>query len=176
MAILILPGSDERIGGMTTIAEFLTARGVFYDRWEAGEVLPSEAGQDDVLAAYAHVLEPYMSSNGYQTADVICISPEMEGLEAIRQKFNKEHTHSEDEVRFFVEGRGYFWFNLEDGTQHSVFCVCCESGDIVSVPAGIKHWFTFNADEKVKAIRIFTDKSGWVPHYTDSGVDVRYAD
>jgi 1,2-dihydroxy-3-keto-5-methylthiopentene dioxygenase len=42
------------------------------------------------------------------------------------------------------------------------------------VPAGVKHWFEMDAQPFVKTIRVFTDAGGWVPHYTESGVDARY--
>ena len=80
----------------------------------------------------------------------------------------KEHTHSEDEVRFFVDGEGKFWFNFDDG---EIFCVTCTSGDFLSVPKNYKHWFDLHPKYFVKAIRIFSNIEGWVPHYTNSNVD-----
>ena len=77
--------------------------------------------------------------------------------------------HTEDEVRFFVDGSGYFWFNLENGEP--IFNVKCEAGDLISVPANTAHWFDMGEPAFVKAIRIFIDQSGWVPHYTESGID-----
>jgi 1,2-dihydroxy-3-keto-5-methylthiopentene dioxygenase len=46
--------------------------------------------------------------------------------------------------------------------------------DLISVPANTKHWFDLGDSPKVRAIRIFTDQAGWVPHYTNSGIDQRY--
>ena len=42
------------------------------------------------------------------TADVINVTPETPGLDAMLEKFSKEHTHTEDEVRFTVKGGGIF--------------------------------------------------------------------
>jgi len=90
----------------------------------------------------------------------------------VRAKFLAEHTHSEDEIRFFVDGQGYFWFNLEGAP---VFNVLCQKGDLISVPAGTKHWFDAGVSHPfVKAIRIFIDQSGWIPEYTGSGIDQKY--
>jgi 1,2-dihydroxy-3-keto-5-methylthiopentene dioxygenase len=113
-----------------------------------------------------------MEKHGYKTADVINVNEETPNLPAIRQKFLKEHTHSEDEVRFFVDGQGYFWFNL--GGDEPIFNVLCERGDLISVPAGTRHWFDMGTPAFVKAIRIFIDTSGWVPEYTESGINERY--
>ena len=54
------------------------------------------------------------------------------------------------------------------------FPISSEQGDLISVPANTKHWFDLGASPKVRAIRIFTDQTGWVPHYTNSRIDQRY--
>ena len=51
----------------------------------------------------------------------------------------------------------------------------CESGDLISVPVGTKHWFDAGEfNPFVKAIRVFMDKSGWVPDYTNSGIELNF--
>ena len=172
MAIVNVPDRDEVIRGAVSIKKFLNERGIHFSRWEPSAPLSKEAGQEEVLAAYESHLQPFMTSGGYQTADVISIFPHTEGLPAIRQKFLREHTHSEDEVRFFIEGEGLFWFNLGGGEP--VFSVLCQAGDFISVPAETKHWFDLGPQPMVRAIRVFIDPSGWVPHYTDSGIDEKY--
>ena len=130
------------------------------------------ATQEDILTAYEKDLKPFMEEGGYLTADVISINSLTENYEAIRAKFLAEHTHSEDEIRFFVDGQGLFWFNMEN---EPVFNLLCQRGDLISVPAGTKHWFDAGeSDPFVKAIRIFIDMSGWVPEYTQSGVEQNF--
>lgn len=172
MAILHIPDENRHLTDQGEIKSFLAERGVWFDQWEASAELAPEADQETVLAAYEHVLAPYMATNGYQTADVISVHPGIPNKEAVKTKFLTEHTHSEDEVRFFVDGEGLFWFNMEN--DNPVFCVVCQKGDLISVPANTKHWFDFGPKFSVKAIRIFIDQSGWVPHYTESGVDHEY--
>lgn len=172
MGALHIPDTGQTLTAFEDIKAYLNARGVWHDRWQASVPFGPDAGQDTVLKAYDAVLQPYMAQNGYRTADVINIQPHMENLEALRAKFLNEHTHSEDEVRFFVEGEGYFWFNLGGGQP--VFCMLCEAGDLISVPAGTPHWFDFGPKKRVKAIRIFIDTSGWVPEYTQTGTEQRY--
>lgn len=172
MAVLTIPATGQVIKNPVDIKNYLNQRDVFFAQWQANVVFDDAASQEEILDAYRHELKPYMEANGYQTADVISINKLTENYDAIRAKFLAEHTHSEDEVRFFVDGEGLFWFNL-DG--HDVFNVLCQSGDLISVPAGTKHWF--DAGEKdpfVKAIRIFIDMSGWVPTYTESGIEQKY--
>lgn len=174
MAVLIIPDQDKRMEDQDEIRQFLNEKGVLFDKWEASTEFEDDADQDTILGAYSHVLQPYMSQNGYKTADVINVNPNTPNLDMLRNKFLTEHIHTEDEVRFFVDGEGIFWFNMENG--HPVFCVVCQQGDLLSVPANTKHWFDLGPKSFVKAIRIFIDQSGWVPHYTNSGVDKPYND
>lgn len=173
MAILTIPDAQRQERDPAVIAAYMAERGLWFEQWQAQCAFANDASQEEILAAYAHQLEPFMAKGGYQTADVISVHEETPNLDAIRAKFLKEHTHSEDEIRFFVDGQGFFWFNLEG--DEPVFCVQCVAGDLLSVPAQVKHWFDLGPEPFVKTIRIFTDESGWVPHYTESGVEQRYA-
>jgi 1,2-dihydroxy-3-keto-5-methylthiopentene dioxygenase len=174
MATLTIPDKKTTLNKTQEIRDYLKTRGLWFDQWEANCEFTNDASQEEILNAYSHALKPFMQQGGYQTADVISVHHETPNLPELRAKFLREHTHTEDEIRFFVDGVGYFWFNLDNGEP--VFCVRCEAGDLLSVPAGIKHWFEMGQEPFVKTIRIFTDAAGWVPHYTDSQVDARYRD
>lgn len=174
MAVLSLPTENSRIDNPNEICNFLNKRGIFFDQWSCDVVFDDRATQEEILQAYEKHLTPFMEQGGYRTADVISINSTTENYEAIRNKFLAEHTHSEDEIRFFVDGKGLFWFHL-DGEP--VFNLLCEKGDLISVPAGTKHWFDAGESNPfVKAIRIFIDMSGWVPHYTDSKTELQFLD
>lgn len=172
MAILTIPDLDTRLDDPTEIHTYLGSRGIDFAQWEPAAPLAKDADQDAVLKAFEGDLKPLMAKGGYTTADVISVFPDTPNLLAIREKFLAEHTHSEDEVRYFVEGQGLFWFNL--GGSEPVFNVLCEAGDFISVPKNTAHWFDLGEEAHVRAIRIFIDPSGWVAHYTESGVDQRY--
>ncbi|MBU2019160.1 MAG: cupin domain-containing protein [Bacteroidetes bacterium] len=172
MAILKIPHLDFSTNNATEIREFMNQRNIFFDQWSCDVLFEDNATQDQILEAYSADLKPFMNKGGYETADVISIHSKTENYEAIRAKFLAEHIHTEDEIRFFVDGQGDFWFHLEN---EEVFCLTCQKGDLISVPAGTKHWF--DAGEKnpfVKAIRIFIDLSGWVPHYTNSDIEKKF--
>lgn len=174
MAVLFIPDEGVRMSEPSQIKAFLNARGIFFDQWSCDIEFDDRATQEEILKAYEKDLKPFMQKGGYLTADVISINKLTGNYEAIREKFLAEHTHSEDEIRFFVDGQGLFWFHL-DGEP--VFNVLCQKGDLISVPEGTRHWF--DAGEKdpfVKAIRIFIDMSGWVPHYTGTDIEKRYSD
>ena len=172
MATLLVPDRHVHLTDTDEIRRFLHQRGIRYEHRPI-EPLPAEASDTTVLTMHDDWLQPFMRQHGYRTADVIRVSPATPNLAAIRDKFLREHTHSEDEVRFFAEGEGLFWFHLE-GVHDDVLSVRCQAGDLLSVPANTKHWFDLGPTPQVCAIRIFTDQAGWVPHYTDSGIEQRY--
>jgi 1,2-dihydroxy-3-keto-5-methylthiopentene dioxygenase len=171
MATLFHPKTNLKIDDLNQIKEKLNHYGVFLAKWEASKPLHNDSTKDEILAAYSHELKPFMEKNGYVTADVINVHPKTENLLAIREKFMKEHTHSEDEIRFFVDGEGVFWFHFEDG---EVYNVVCKAGDFISVPKNYKHWFDLHPNYFVKAIRIFSNIEGWIANYTNSQIDQKY--
>lgn len=173
MGILTIPADNVTLTDNAEIRAYLKARGILFEQWTARCAFSNEATPEEILSAYEPTLKPYMAAHGYQTADVISVHPDTENLAEIRAKFLREHIHTEDEVRFFVDGQGYFWFNLEG--NEPVFCVKCVSGDLLSVPAHVKHWFDLGPVAFVKTIRVFTDAGGWLPHYTQSGVEQHFA-
>ena len=172
MAILSIPDQAIQLFAPSEIKAFLHQHHVFFDQWFCAVEFNDTASQEEILEAYAKDLKPFMSGGGYQSADVISIHALTPNYDQIRAKFLAEHTHDEDEIRFFVDGQGLFWFHLPN---IPVFNVLCQRGDLISVPAGTKHWFDAGEHQPfVKAIRIFTDMSGWTPNYTASGIETKY--
>ena len=173
MAVLTIPDLAITNTDPATIKNYFNDRGIFFDQWTCGVEFSDTATPEEILAAYDEQLKPFMNAGGYQTADVITINHLTENYTAIRAKFLAEHTHSEDEIRFFVDGKGLFWFHLDN---QPIFNLLCEKGDLISVPAGTKHWFDAGEHAPfVKAIRIFIDMQGWIPEYTGSKIEEKYS-
>jgi 1,2-dihydroxy-3-keto-5-methylthiopentene dioxygenase len=173
MAILtLLDPLKQEIKNPSEIKRFMNERGIIFEQWKASCNLQESDSQGTILEAYKHELDPYMKTHGYLSADVINVHKDTPNLEVIRAKFLAEHTHSEDEVRFFVDGEGQFFFHLPDSKE--VFKLLCEKGDFISVPKGYTHWFDLAPKYHVKAIRIFQTQEGWVANYTHSGIEKKY--
>lgn len=173
MAVLtLLDPVRKEIRDNAHIKKFMNERGIIFERWKASVPLKDDDSQETILKAYEHELEPYMKKYGYVNADVINVHKETPNIEAIRAKFLSEHTHAEDEVRFFVDGEGQFFFHLADRME--VFKLLCEKGDFISVPKGVTHWFDLAPKYFVKAIRVFQTPEGWVANYTGSGKEQKY--
>lgn len=170
--LTLLDPERKEIRDPKDIKTFMNDRGIIFEQWEASMPLKDSDDQATILKAYEHELKPYMEKYGYQSADVINVHKDTPNIEAIRAKFLSEHTHSEDEVRFFVDGEGQFFFHLPDRME--VFKLLCEKGDFISVPKGYTHWFDLAPKYHVKAIRVFQSQEGWVANYTNSGKEQKY--
>ena len=144
--------------------------GVRFERVPAEIELGPDAGQDEVLTAYAPLVTMNRDSFGYQTADVIRLRKGTPDTAPMRQKFLAEHTHSEDEARMFIEGSGCFYLNIGG----KVFRAVMEQGDYISVPAGTRHWFDMGPDPAFAAIRFFTNQEGWVAQFTGQKIAERF--
>jgi 1,2-dihydroxy-3-keto-5-methylthiopentene dioxygenase len=169
MAVLRFPDEQLRIDDEPAIRAALAPLGIDYERWSLDRV-PTDASAEQVLAAYADEIAAMKQRGGYVTADVIDVHAATPNLDAMLAKFDKEHTHSEDEVRFILSGRGIFFLHI-DGRVASVEV---GPGDMLRVPSGTTHWFTLCEDRRIRAIRWFQATSGWSPLYTDTGVDKNY--
>ena len=159
------------ISDHNAIAGDLGKVGVRFERWEANVPLAPGASQDAVIAAYRDDIARLMQEKGYQSVDVISLNPDHPDRAALRQKFLNEHTHSEDEVRFFVAGRGLFTLHIGE----HVYEVLCEKGDLIGVPDNTRHWFDMSESPYFIAIRLFTNKEGWVANFTGSDIASQFA-
>lgn len=171
MAIVNVPKKNIRLTGSSQVGEYLSAINIDYERWENIKEVSPDASEDKILEAYSEEIEKLKARGGYVTADVINVNPDTPGLEAMLDKFNKEHWHDEDEVRFIVKGHGLFHIAPAGG---DVVSIEMEAGDLIRVPRGTLHWFNLCGDRTVRAIRLFQDVSGWTPNYTGSGIDTNY--
>jgi 1,2-dihydroxy-3-keto-5-methylthiopentene dioxygenase len=152
------------------ITQILNDVGVRFERWSADQPITSGAPQDQVLAAYRKSIDKLKSECGFQTADVVSLNANHPDKDALRQKFLNEHRHSEDEVRFFVDGSGLFYLHIED----KVYVVLCEKSDLISVPANTRHWFDMGPAPRFTAIRLFTNPEGWVAQFTGDKIADRF--
>ncbi|GIH23860.1 acireductone dioxygenase [Acrocarpospora phusangensis] len=170
------PGTLLRTEDTAEIATALKEIGVRLRHWRTVGGLDG-AGQDEILAAYREEVAQVVAEEGYSFVDVAQLHPDdspdwPERASAARNKFLAEHTHDDDEVRFFVAGSGIFYLHV-DGKVHAVLC---EPGDLLSVPARTTHWFDMGTRPDFTAIRFFHDDDGWVGDFTGDPVAARIPD
>jgi len=172
MALVHIPAQNRSISDSVEVNEFLNPFGIRFEHWDVAERVAEDATDEEILAAYHAEIERLKEAGGFVTADIINVNPETPGLTEMLAKFDKEHMHTEDEVRFTVEGNGVFHIHPEKGP---VFSITVGSGDLINVPKGTKHWFNLCGDKHIRCIRLFEDKAGWTPHYVEDAVHAEYA-
>jgi 1,2-dihydroxy-3-keto-5-methylthiopentene dioxygenase len=170
MASVRIPDENRTLTDAEAVREYLATIGIEYERTRPRPVA-ADAPAEAVLAAYAEEIDQLKAKGGYVTADIIDVTAQTPGLEAMLAKFSSEHWHDEDEVRCIIRGRGLFHIRPRTGP---VIAIEVEAGDLIRVPRGTWHWFDLCADRDIRAIRLFQDKAGWTPHYTNSGADQGY--
>jgi 1,2-dihydroxy-3-keto-5-methylthiopentene dioxygenase len=148
------------------IRSHLGEAGIRIERWQADRELPDDADSDTIIAAYQAEIDRLVAEGGYQTWDVISMNPDHPDKDEFRRKFLDEHTHSEDEVRFFVRGQGLFTMHVDD----RIYCTLCEKDDLISVPANTRHWFDMGPNPSFTAIRLFNNPEGWVANFTGDAI------
>ncbi|WP_372625704.1 acireductone dioxygenase [Arsukibacterium sp.] len=153
-------------GDVTVIQQQLQLAGVKFAQWQANAPVAADSSAEQILHAYADEIARLKAKEGYITVDVISLNPTHPDKQQLRQKFLAEHTHSEDEVRFFVRGQGLFCLHIDD----KVYQVLCQQNDLISVPANTPHWFDMGSAPDFTAIRLFNNPDGWVAHFTGNHI------
>lgn len=117
--------------------------------------------------ARTRAIEKIKRDHGYVDQDFIALTPETPNLETICAKFDKEHYHTEDEVRFVVEGEGIF--DVRDPNDRWIR-IEVKEGDILLIPARTHHRFMLTDVKHIRCMRLFANHDGWAPLYRDSEV------
>jgi len=152
------------------IIQYLSGRGVRFQVWPVSGALPKNAKPEEILSEFEPSVAELKKESGFKSADVIHLHPQHELRQELRKKFLDEHIHSDDEIRFFVAGRGLFYMHFED----EVISVMCEQGDLIGVPANTKHWFDMGPEPSFTCIRLFTTPEGWVADFTGDKIAERF--
>jgi 1,2-dihydroxy-3-keto-5-methylthiopentene dioxygenase len=153
-----------------SIAAALRRIDVRFERWQAARPLDRSASDREVLELYGPDIERLRREHAYQSVDVARCLPDDPRKIELRAKFLSEHTHDDDEVRLFVEGAAMFYLRV-DG---KVYMMLCERNDLISVPAGMRHWFDMGPAPNFTAVRLFTTPDGWVARFTGDPIAARF--
>ncbi|HHP7231857.1 MAG TPA: acireductone dioxygenase [Xenococcaceae cyanobacterium] len=153
------------------IARELAKIGVRFERWIASAPLLDHANNKTIIAAYQSDINRLVTETGYQTYDVISMTCDHPQKNELRQKFLAEHTHDDDEIRFFTRGKGLFTLHVAT----KIYEVICQQNDLISIPAGTRHWFDMGANPDFTCIRLFDTPQGWVAKFTGSNIAEKFS-
>ncbi|MBM4792845.1 cupin [Streptomyces sioyaensis] len=158
------------------IREELAAIDVRFERWSTTDPQPPGADSDAVKDAYRSEIDRISAQGGYRLVDVVRLHPDPsdpgwpDRAQKARSAFLEEHFHTEDEVRFFVEGSGCFYLHV----GNLVYATVCTAGDLISVPERTVHWFDMGSRPRFTAIRFFQEEDGWVGEFLPDSIAGRF--
>lgn len=179
MAVL-LRENGERVSDLNAMVKFFEPLGLRLEHWPLLTSKAKElAGAETLSPEQAEVLldecDPYFHSlKVLEARDLVALSSSTTGLDEMLAKFSSVHTHDDDEVRYIVDGEGVFGFVMPESDEQVLLKV--ESEDFIWVPKGTRHWFVLTPSKRIKAVRYFTSKEGWVPNYLELPVRVNFCD
>ena len=178
MALLKFKDGRE-ITDLSQIREQLSTLNVELDHWpidktdRTSSLLSSDTlspeEKEELLKDLDNRFEEQKKAYGYETRDLIVLHKDVPGLDDMLKIFDKAHTHSDDEVRYIIDGSGFFGFIYPDGNQ---VMLKVEAEEYIRVPANTEHWFVLDASRRIKAVRYFTSQEGWVANYTGTEIQL----
>ena len=138
---------------------FLKKYGLYAEFWTP-EI--DNSSLTDPLVKYKNQIEKLKTKFGYASADCCTLDKSNPNLDKMLEPFKKEHHHTDDEVRFTVEGEGIFGVNP---ITDSPFEIYVEPSDLLVVPAMTRHWFELTDKKNICCIRIFKENPKWEAVY-----------
>ena len=150
----------ETLVGEAAVGAALRGLGLDYGHWPRRDL--GDGSLEAVLAAHAAELGGLRERLSIRSIDRVSLQPDHPGWPELRRKFTAEHTHADDEIRYFLSGQGLFHVRLADGHAG----LLCEAGDWVRVPAGIRHFFDAGERPQFDALRLFSQTDGWQAEFT----------
>lgn len=171
MATIVRQNGLPEIKETNEVKSFLKERGIDYDHWKVPEgateltnkEVLADTEKENLLSKLDDRFQTLKEKEGYQSRDLIVLHPNVSGLSEMLAKFDKVHYHTDEEVRYIVDGSGVFGFALKG----EKFLVHVVKDDFISVPRNTNHWFYLDDKKRIKAVRYFQDMSGWVPNYVE---------
>lgn len=117
-------------------------------------------------------LNAIAKERGYKNRDQVILNLDSFGgdVDAFNSKmktFYTEHYHEDEEIRYIVDGEGYFDVRAKD---EKWIRAQLSPNDLLVLPAGIYHRFTLSSNlREITAIRLFKDEPKWEAINRDSG-------
>lgn len=102
---------------------------------------------------------------GYTYTDMVFVTPaKLPDYENKIKSFYREHIHYDEEIRYCVDGSGYF--DVRDENNDWIR-ISVGPGDMIILPEGIYHRFTNDSKDYMQALRLFVGEPVWTPYNRD---------
>lgn len=169
------PENFSEVEELPSIQAELSKINITFDKWDNLTSLTDkkDLSDEEILKLYQDKVDLIKKKHGLQSVDIINVSPafaQTDKFQPMRKKFLDEHLHTDDEVRYFIDGQGLFY--IHHGKK--IYGILCTAGDFISVPANTPHWFDMGSQPQFKCIRFFTTEEGWVPVYEKNSISGQF--
>ena len=151
--------NNKTITERPEIKSFLDQYGIYIEFWND---INLNHNLSDPLEKYKESIEKLKQKFNYVSADCCSLNSSNTNLDNILKPFMTEHHHTDDEVRFTVEGEGIFGICPKDKTE---FEIHVEPGDLILIPANVRHWFKLTDKKNICCLRIFKENPKWEAVY-----------
>lgn len=145
----------------------LAEDGVYFSKREVLSTLPnSKLGRDQLIKLYQELVDDIKRDHNYLYADIAQLSKNDPHSVVARSQYISEHTHSEDEARFFIEGAVLVYIHV----NQKIHILQCGPGDLLIIPKRVKHWMDIGPEPSFTSIRWYNTKGGLQTEFTGSYV------
>jgi len=142
--------------------QLLRDLGISYWKMDAESFhYPAKAIPWDPKDATDPKLMAIRDQRGYSYADIISVRPDLlPGYETKIKAFFEEHIHDAEEIRYILDGSGYF--DIRD-KEDKWIRIWIKKGDLMTLPEGCYHRFTCDETDYIQAMRLFIGQPVWTP-------------
>ncbi|KAK4882630.1 hypothetical protein RN001_005949 [Aquatica leii] len=145
--------NDQRLEHHRNPPEFITMDKLFENCGVEYFSLNAETYKTD------GILDEIKRKRNYNYEDeIVCSKERLPNYEKTLKTFFTEHLHSDEEIRFVVDGSGYF--DVRDRNDQWIR-IEVVAGDMIVIPKGIYHRFTLDTKNYIIAKRLFCGNPVW---------------
>lgn len=134
------------------IAATLAEQGLRFEQREVAERIRPGTPEAEVISSLGGQVEALRSEFSAQVIEVLSVNPEHQQKDELRAGLIDERTYTDDDVRFFVSGRGLLSVRIGE----YVYGLIGERGDLLVVPAGVGQWFDMGEQPNLVMVRFWS--------------------
>lgn len=100
--------------------------------------------------------------HNYVAQEIVELNSKTPNLDNLLTKFDQEHSHPNDQVRFVIEGSGIYDIRSKADSWMRIELF---PSDCISIPANRYHRFSLRDDRSIRFVRLFKDHPGVTTTY-----------
>ncbi|MGB8689532.1 MAG: cupin domain-containing protein [Microcoleus sp.] len=156
------------------IVSILTTVGLQLNYWPVGDSPEIKAllnkaflneDEKEELLQYIDDYFIHLKEKGYLRRDLVVLHPDLPNLSNLLKEYGACHTHTDETIRYVIEGESSVGFLLSDGKQARLQLY---PGESITIPTNVEHWFHPTVSPRLKLVRYFNKNDNGVPVGTET--------